>query len=42
MADNETPVLVAWEGLPLKVRIDRKHMYEYIKSVLYPDNEESS
>ena len=40
MADNETPVLEDWEDLPLKVRRNRKHMYNYIKSVLYPDNED--
>ena len=37
MADNETPVLEDWEDLPLKVRRNRKHMYEYIKSVLFPE-----
>ena len=40
MADNETPVLEDWEDLPLKVRRNRKHMYNYIKSVLFPEDEE--
>ena len=37
---EETPVLEDWEDLPLKVRRNHKHMYEYIKSVLYPDSED--
>ena len=40
MADNETPTMMDWEDLPLKVRRNRKHMYIYIKSVIYPDNED--
>ena len=42
MADEETPTMMDWEDLPLKVRRNRKHMYNYIKSVLFPtdDNEE--
>ena len=39
MADNETPTLLDWEDLPLKVRRNRKHMYNYIKSVLFPEDD---
>jgi hypothetical protein len=39
IADNETPVLEDWEDLPLKVRRNRKHMYNYIKSVLFPEDD---
>jgi len=40
MADDEKPTLLDWEDLPLKVKRNRKHMYEYIKSVLFPDSED--
>ena len=30
--------LADWEDLPLKVRRNRKHMYEYLKSVLSPSD----
>ena len=42
MADNETPVLEDWEDLPLKVRRNRKHMYEYLKSVLSPTSNDDA
>ena len=31
--------LLEWEQLPLKVRRNRKHMYNYLKSVLDPEQE---
>ena len=31
--------LADWEDLPLKVRRNRKHMYEYLKSVFDPEEE---
>ena len=40
MAEDETPTMDDWEDLPLKVRRNRKHMYNYIKSVLFPENED--
>ena len=40
MADEETPTMLDWEELPLKVRRNRKHMYNYLKSVLVPDNDD--
>lgn len=39
---NNTYNLLAWEELPLKVRRNRKHMYEYLKSVFDSTEEESS
>ena len=39
MAEDETPSMADWEDLPLKVRRNRKHMYNYIKSVLFPDDD---
>ena len=38
MTEEETPTLADWEDLPLKVRRNRKHMYEYLKSVLSPSD----
>ncbi len=40
MADDETPTLLDWEDLPLKVRRNRKHMYNYLKSVLSPSQDD--
>ena len=40
MAEDETPTMDDWEDLPLKVRRNRKHMYNYLKSVLFPDSED--
>lgn len=39
MAEDETPTMAEWEDLPLKVRRNRKHMYNYIKSVLFPEDD---
>ena len=36
--EEETQTLADWEDLPLKVRRNRKHMYEYLKSVLSPSD----
>ena len=42
MADEETtPTMLKWEELPLKVKRNRKHMYEYLKSVFDPEEEGS-
>lgn len=38
MAEDETPTMLDWEDLPLKVRRNRKHMYNYLKSVLFPED----
>ena len=40
MAEDETPSMADWEDLPLKVRRNRKHMYNYLKSVLFPTDED--
>ena len=40
MAEDETPTMMDWEDLPLKVRRNRKHMYNYLKSVLFPEDED--
>ena len=37
--ETTTPTMLDWEELPLKVRRNRKHMYNYIKSVLDPDED---
>lgn len=42
MADDETPTMLDWEDLPLKVRRNRKHMYEYLKSVLSPTSNDDA
>lgn len=43
MTDEETTTetfeLLPWEQLPLKVRRNRKHMYNYLKSVFDPEDE---
>ncbi len=43
MTEEETTTnefeLLEWEQLPLKVRRNRKHMYNYLKSVLDPEQE---
>ena len=44
MAKEETSntyTMLSWEQLPLKVRRNRKHMYEYLKSVFDPETDES-
>ena len=41
MAEEETGFeLLDWEELPIKVRRNRKHMYNYLKSVLDPEEKE--
>lgn len=45
MAEEETTntySLLEWEKLPLKVRRNRKHMYNYLKSVLDPEESDES
>jgi len=43
MPEEETTTnefeLLEWEQLPLKVRRNRKHMYNYLKSVFDPEDE---
>lgn len=39
MADDDAPTMDDWEDLPLKVRRNRKHMYNYLKSVLFPTDD---
>lgn len=36
---DEQNKLLDWEDLPLKVRRNRKHMYNYLKSVLSPEDD---
>lgn len=36
---TNTITLAKWEDLPLKVRRNRKHMYNYIKSAIDPEEE---
>lgn len=36
---DEQNKLLNWEDLPLKVRRNRKHMYNYLKSVLSPEDD---
>ena len=43
MTEEETTFELAdWEDLPIKVRRNRKHMYNYLKSVLSPSTEEDA
>ena len=37
--ETNTYTMLKWEQLPLKVRRNRKHMYEYLKSVFDPEEE---
>ena len=46
MTEEETTTttfeLADWENLPIKVRRNRKHMYNYLKSVLDPEETDES
>lgn len=36
---EEQSEMLEWEDLPLKVRKNRKHMYNYLKSIIQPEND---
>ena len=40
--ETNTYTMLPWEQLPLKARRNRKHMYNYLKSVFDPETDESS
>lgn len=37
---EEQEEMLEWEDLPLKVRKNRKHMYNYLKSIIQPETDE--
>lgn len=39
---SNTYTMLPWEQLPLKARRNRKHMYNYLKSVFDPETTDES
>lgn len=36
---EEQNEMLEWEDLPLKVRKNRKHMYNYLKNIIQPEKD---